>query len=263
MVYSVWLPKSDFFQRFLTTVVAVPAVVYIVLQKPIYIQMLMLCIAFGVFREWSRLALAKSNYAMNYLCLGLLALMFVPNFFTPALICVTLSCVCFYLLQRTQINNALIVMAGYLYLTLSLAILIHIFPFIHGSYFVLLILVMIWLVDIGAFLVGKTLGGPKLAPSISPNKTWSGFFGGIIISSIGTWILYNALNLEGLPYFWAFVAIALPLAQAGDLIESWCKRYFNVKDSGSFLPGHGGLLDRLDSIFAVSFAIVLWWYLCK
>lgn len=263
MVYSVWLPKSDFFQRFLTTVVAVPAVVYIVLQKPIYLQLLMLCIAFGVFREWSRLALAKANHVMNYLCLALLALMFVPNFFTPALFVVGLSCLCFYLLQRTKINNAFIVMAGYLYLASSLAILIHIFPFIHGSSFVLLILVMVWLVDIGAFLVGKAVGGPKLAPSISPNKTWSGFFGGIIISSVGTWILYNALNLENLPYFWVFVFIALLLAQLGDLLESWCKRYFKVKDSGSFLPGHGGLLDRLDSIFAVSFAIVFWWCLCK
>ena len=263
MVYSVWLPKSDFFQRLLTTVVAVPAVVYIVLQKPIYLQMLMLCIAFGVFREWSRLAFTKASHVMNYVCLALLSLMFVPNFFTTALFCVALSCLCFYLLQRKQIKNAFIVMTGYLYLTLSLAILIHIFPFIYGSSFVLLILVMIWLVDIGAFLVGKTLGGPKLAPSISPNKTWSGFFGGIMISSIGTWVLYHFLNLESLPYFGAFVLIALPLAQVGDLLESWCKRYFNVKDSGSFLPGHGGLLDRLDSIFAVSFAIVFWWYLCK
>lgn len=262
MAYSVWLPKKDLIQRAFTTVVAVPAVIFLILQKPIFLQIVTVGLAFGVLREWSRLVLNNTNHFMNYLCLGFLLLMFIPSLEKLSLVATTASCLGFYLFQKNQ-NNRVISSFGYLYLTTSLAILLHLLPFVGGPYFILIVLTMVWLVDIGAFLVGKSLGGPKLAPVISPNKTWSGFIGGIIISAIGTWLLCNALDMGHLNKFWLFVIVALPLAQGGDLIESWCKRKFKVKDSGNFLPGHGGLLDRLDSILAVSFAVAVWWYLCK
>ena len=262
MAYSVWLPKKDLIQRAFTTVVAVPAVIFLILQKPIFLQILTLALAFGVLREWSRLALNSTNHFMNYLCLGFLLIMFIPGLEKLFLVAIVASCIGFYLLQKNQ-NNKLIASFGYLYLTTSLAILLHLLPFVGGPYFILIVLTMVWLVDIGAFLVGKSLGGPKLAPVISPNKTWSGFIGGIVISAIGTWLLCHALDMDHLNKFWLFVIVALPLAQGGDLLESWCKRKFKVKDSGNFLPGHGGLLDRLDSILAVSFAVAVWWYLCK
>lgn len=262
MVYSVWLPKNALLQRALTTVVAIPAVVFLVLQKPIFFQLITIGLAFGVLREWSRLVLNNTKHFMNHLCLGLLLLMFIPGLEELLLAGIFISCLCFYGLQKNN-EHKLIASIGYLYLTLSLAILLHLFPFVGGAHFILITLAMIWLVDIGAFLVGKSLGGPKLAPVISPNKTWSGFVGGIVISAIGTWLLCNALDMNHLNNFWMFVMVALPLAQGGDLLESYCKRKFKVKDSGNFFPGHGGLLDRLDSIFAVSFAIAVWWYLCQ
>jgi phosphatidate cytidylyltransferase len=262
MAYSVWLPKNDLLQRIFTTVFAIPAVVYLVLQKPIFFQIVTVIFAFGVFREWSRLVLNYTYHLMNYVCLALLLLMFIPKLQTLSVLAIFASCLVFYYLQKNN-HNRLIAASGYLYLTTSLAILLHIFPLVDEPHFVLVVLAMIWLVDIGAFIVGKSLGGPKLAPIISPNKTWSGFIGGIIISGIGTWLLCNALDMKILNGFWLFVLMALPLAQGGDLLESWCKRRFKVKDSGNFFPGHGGLLDRLDSILAVSFAVAVWWYLCK
>ncbi len=107
-----------------------------------------------------------------------------------------------------------------------------------------------WSVDIGAYFAGRTFGGPRLAPSISPNKTWSGLAGGIVAAT-----LFGALwaRTTGLPgsLLWLAPPFALA-AQAGDLFESGLKRRAGVKDSGTWLPGHGGALDRLDGLVVVA-----------
>ena len=111
--------------------------------------------------------------------------------------------------------------------------------------------------DIAAFFVGKTVGGAKLAPSISPNKTWSGSIGGfcitLAISGLFLWHIDSAIPLSVM----VFIGFLIIVAQLGDLLESWVKRQYGVKDSGSIIPGHGGLLDRLDSLIAVSIIMLL------
>ena len=115
--------------------------------------------------------------------------------------------------------------------------------------------VVTWATDILAYFTGRALGGPKLAPRISPNKTWSGLIGGIVGAA-----LFGALmawRFEMGPLFlWAGGPMAA-VAQAGDLYESGVKRRAGVKDSGALLPGHGGVLDRLDGLLAVSLAVTL------
>ena len=104
----------------------------------------------------------------------------------------------------------------------------------------------VWATDGFAMLVGKPVGGPRLAASVSPQKTWAGLFGGIGGSLLVTWAFLCAL--PGLPDILWFYAVIFPLlAQAGDLLESRLKRAFRVKDSGRIIPGHGGVLDRMDS----------------
>jgi phosphatidate cytidylyltransferase len=113
--------------------------------------------------------------------------------------------------------------------------------------------------DVGAYFYGRTIGGPKIAPAISPSKTWAGLLGGMVgasavcllasrwlgpVSDLGTAQLAAAVPLG--------MAIAV-VAQAGDFFESWMKRRAGVKDSGKLLPGHGGLFDRLDGLLAVMF----------
>ena len=125
----------------------------------------------------------------------------------------------------------------------------------QGMWWTLMLFAATWAADIGAFAVGSTLGGPKLWPRFSPNKTWSGFIGGLAAA------LAAGLLMAALPYFqlnpWAAALIGLTVGlatMAGDLWESALKRRFGVKDSGDLIPGHGGLLDRVDGLM---FAVVV------
>jgi phosphatidate cytidylyltransferase len=112
------------------------------------------------------------------------------------------------------------------------------------------VFVIVWSTDIGAFFAGRAIGGPKLAPSISPNKTVAGLVGGMISAALlgGAWVM--AAKLQPI-FFWLAAPFAV-IAQMGDLFESGLKRKASVKDSGSWLPGHGGLLDRLDGLVPVA-----------
>jgi phosphatidate cytidylyltransferase len=116
---------------------------------------------------------------------------------------------------------------------------------------------VVWLTDIGAYFVGRTLGGPKLWPRISPKKTWSGFLGGVAIGTLGAVLVANLVSgLAGRPWYGglglpALSLVAAVLSQGGDLLESAMKRRFDVKDSSHLIPGHGGVMDRLDSFWAV------------
>jgi phosphatidate cytidylyltransferase len=116
---------------------------------------------------------------------------------------------------------------------------------------------VVWSSDIGAYAFGRLIGGPKLAPALSPNKTWAGAVGGLVCAMLTGGFIAAAVTSESaavLVAISAFVAIA---AQVGDLFESFAKRCFNVKDSGALIPGHGGLLDRLDSLLAAALALAV------
>lgn len=135
--------------------------------------------------------------------------------------------------------------------------------------FILLVFAITMLSDTFAYLVGRTLKGPKLAPSISPNKTISGSIGGLIGGIAGSMIVYALvyninswqaiLSMYNLTW-WHFLIIGLigsMVSQIGDLVESKIKRNANIKDSGNILPGHGGMLDRIDAmIFCVTFLYI-------
>lgn len=110
--------------------------------------------------------------------------------------------------------------------------------------------IVTWATDIGAYFAGRSFGKRKLAPTISPNKTVEGLYGGIASSTVlgGAWVLANGLTMPLL----ALAPVLAVAAQAGDLFESGMKRRAGVKDSGAWLPGHGGALDRLDGLVPVA-----------
>ena len=122
----------------------------------------------------------------------------------------------------------------------------------------LFVLSVIWASDIGAYMAGRLAGGPKLAPSISPGKTWSGAVGGLISAVLAAQAVAACFSPGFSPSHVAGLALGLSVvSQAGDLLESALKRHFGVKDSGHVIPGHGGLLDRLDALLTVAPAAAL------
>lgn len=137
--------------------------------------------------------------------------------------------------------------------------------------FVVALLTLVWANDVGAYLVGSVIGKHKMAPKTSPKKSWEGFAGGLVVA-VGVamlWHAYFSSNLGGMMFIdesttaqilWAGLGLVTALGAVwGDLIESKIKRIAGVKDSGKFLPGHGGMLDRFDALFLA--APIFWFYL--
>ena len=182
------------------------------------------------------------------------------------------------------------VVAGLLYTTIAAWVLIYLRAPYEGIFQVGLILAAVIGVDVGAYVAGRSIGGPKIAPTISPSKTWAGLFGGVLGASLvlitASWswrsglcdayfrtydqhLSYGKFGFDGpcsllnpplsylLPVGVMIGALIAIIAQAGDFFESWMKRRAGVKDSGRLIPGHGGLFDRVDGLLAVLFVIGL------
>ena len=160
--------------------------------------------------------------------------------------------------EKGPAGQAMWLLSGLVYVGLAALALIQ--SRSEGVVALLGLILLVMAVDIGAYAFGRTIGGPKIAPSISPSKTWAGLGGGIVgaflIIGIGS-IRFGGVeptyfNLSLLAGGAALLAV---FAQTGDFFESWMKRRAGVKDSGSFIPGHGGIFDRVDGHLAV-FALV-------
>ncbi len=127
----------------------------------------------------------------------------------------------------------------------------------YGVAAIVLVMLMVWAADTLAYFAGRIIGGPKLAPRISPKKTWAGMCGAMVGSAVAALGVGMALGVPGL---WLLLIVAALLAvveQGGDLFKSAMKRHYGVKDSGRLIPGHGGVIDRVDGLVAVATAAAL------
>ena len=256
-------------QRVLTAAVLAPLVILIILFAPTGIFALIAAAAFlAALWEWSRLSGLKSG-AWQIVYLGVAAALFVvfwllrDTVLTPVLLVLGVAwwlVACAWLRHfafgaaPTSENRALKLLAGAFVVFPAWVAMVSIderAP--HGHGLTLLALVIVWAADIGAYFSGRTFGKRKLAPQISPGKTWAGAYGalvaGVLVTTLGGWWLLDVrgLQLVGLGIL-ALVTVSASIV--GDLIESLMKRHAQVKDSGTMVPGHGGLMDRLDSVFA-------------
>ncbi len=163
------------------------------------------------------------------------------------------------LVQRFAVSSfeiAIWILCGFLYISIATWALVEMRA---GPMLALLVAGSVVTTDVGAYFAGRAIGGPKIAPRISPSKTWAGLAGGIFLTALFLTSFAWWLS-EGDEIFYIEVVIGIAvaavvvavLAQAGDFFESWMKRKAGVKDSGSLIPGHGGLFDRADGLLAVA-----------
>lgn len=147
---------------------------------------------------------------------------------------------------------------GVPYISVGIGSLIWLFGTV-GFVTTLWFLIMVWCVDIGGYVVGCNLKGPKLAPKISPNKTWSGLIGGVVFSVAASVVFSHLFSLHANALFYAvFGGVIAVIAQIGDLVESYIKRSIGIKDSSNLIPGHGGVFDRVDGLIFTAPLVALW-----
>jgi phosphatidate cytidylyltransferase len=116
---------------------------------------------------------------------------------------------------------------------------------------------VVWATDTGAYAFGRAIGGPRLAPAISPKKTWAGLIGGMVSAAAAGAAVIAFAGSDAMAGFAVAAGLIGGVSQSGDLFESWVKRRFGVKDSSNLIPGHGGLLDRVDGLLAAALALAL------
>ena len=161
-------------------------------------------------------------------------------------------------LNPAPLREACWTLGGIIYIAPAAAMLMLMRDGERGFADVLTLIALVAAIDIGAYFTGRALGGPKIAPAISPSKTWAGLLGGIM--GAAAVLILSARLSDAAPAWWQVLGLAVlaaVVAQSGDFFESWMKRRAGVKDSGKLIPGHGGLFDRVDGLLAVSFLAAL------
>jgi phosphatidate cytidylyltransferase len=171
-----------------------------------------------------------------------------------------------FLKSNSPLRNASLNAMGVLYISFPLSMAVF-FPYAHenGPWFpdrcglILGIVLLVWANDTMAYFTGSLFGKHKMFPSVSPKKSWEGFFGGFIFAMVTGWVLSNFFHQFGTAGWIAAGAIVSIFGTLGDLVESMIKRSVGVKDSGSLMPGHGGFLDRFDAfIFCIPFVFMFY-----
>jgi phosphatidate cytidylyltransferase len=245
--------------RIASAVVLVPAVVAAVMVDANWPYLVLISIGVAVLAiEWGGMSAPRAPLRIAAaVTAAVLVAVFLTHLGHPvwswiAMVAGSLACA---LVARGVAERPADAAFGVIYLAPAAICLAWLRSTHQGPWWTLMLLLVTWAADIGAFAVGSTFKGPKLWPRFSPNKTWSGFVGGLAAAmAVGT--LMTALSAFQLN-LWAAALIGLVVGlatMAGDLWESALKRRFGVKDSGDLIPGHGGLLDRVDGLM---FAVVV------
>ncbi|MGI5824889.1 MAG: phosphatidate cytidylyltransferase [Bacillota bacterium] len=169
-----------------------------------------------------------------------------------ALLISVFALIVWVLMKEVEFGSLAYGVAGMVLIAWPLSALLGIWHIDQSWKLVLMTFIIPWLTDTGAYFVGSAIGKHKMAPDISPNKSWEGAVGGLIIGVLAV-LLYNALILHYPMWLILVIGVVCSFAgQLGDLMESWLKRWVGVKDSGNTIPGHGGILDRFDSMLLVA-----------
>ncbi len=135
----------------------------------------------------------------------------------------------------------------------------------YGAKLVLYVCLLVWAADTGAYFVGKLLGKHKMAPKVSPNKTLEGLAGGLVLALLVGWLAADLLSIQfaSVSVMFFITLVTVVISVLGDLVESMFKRVSNIKDSSNIIPGHGGILDRIDSLMAAFPVFAFLYFICQ
>ena len=242
--------KGTLGKRLLVALVLIPFALFVVWAGGWWLAAACVGAAIILGAEWSIMgsmrgpyfiAIAAAAPLIAYMTMGL----------RPALVALWIGAIALAIIQQRQRDKPLDALLGVLYTgSLPLGLLVLREGEWNGLAASLMLMGMVWASDSGAYFAGRFFRGPLLSPKYSPNKTWSGAIGGVIATSLCGLIAANIVEVSVFRWM-IFAALLSVVCQYGDMVESRVKREFNTKDASKLLPGHGGLMDRVDGLGAV------------
>lgn len=257
--------SANFATRTATAVVLGPLFLAMVIWGGPLFAVLIAVLAVICIREWVRLVVADPTVLaaptlqrgalwLSYAAIGAIVAVEILIGEGWALTLVVATCLGVWLiLMAWKVAHATTLSLGIAYVGLGAMAVIWLHGQVDkGPLLVVWLMTVVWGADIGGYVVGKLVGGARLAPAISPNKTWAGVVGGIVLATTAGGLVGWAMGADRLALALALAAGLAVGSQLGDLFESFTKRRFGAKDSGDLIPGHGGLLDRVDGVLAAA-----------
>ena len=254
--------NMDWITRPLFGIVLAGVAIGALFSRPEFFASLVVGITILSAYEWHRMVAAGHPYRIETAVTSVtsaiaVAILLILRQAWPALLVLALGAAAAIFVARSRRENPLWQTLGVIYLGLPALALVSLRTFPNrGALVIVGLFLIVWATDTGALIFGNLIGGPRMAPRLSPSKTWAGTIGGSVTAALVfgcyVWLLGGALWVASL--FALFFSL---VAHAGDLFESFVKRQFGIKDSGTLIPGHGGVLDRMDSTIFASVALAL------
>lgn len=267
---------SNFKLRLLSSIILLPVIIWVTIGGGFFYLIMILVVAYLACNEWAYIC-GKWSLSIDgmglitFVCLSLTA--FYMNSVWLGFLFIFIGIYIAYFLAKyrakheqrlhlepSYLNRPLFYAIGMGYLGLGFGGFAYMRNVDPSNISMLWIFGVVVCSDVSAYVFGSLIGGKKLAPRISPNKTWSGFILAIIVTFVVSYIASSLLNIKNVLDLSIFGAVMVVVAHVGDLLQSAAKRYLQIKDSGNIIPGHGGILDRIDALLLVSivsFFIVL------
>ena len=248
---------NSLLKRILTALILVPVTIFCLWAGYPFIQLFALVTGALLAWEWARMvpSVRGAFYAVSYT--AVMASAVALGSWTGYWIMLAGGTLLVWFKARGEAHRNLLVL-GVPYISVGIGSLIWLYE-LAGLSLTLWYVLVVWAVDVGGYVFGCSIKGPKLAPSVSPNKTWSGLLGGMFLSfAVSSAYLWGlSVPDNSIILFGAWAAAVAVVAQIGDLVESAIKRRLNLKDSSDLIPGHGGVFDRVDGlIFAAPFVFL-------
>ncbi|MCW9032643.1 MAG: phosphatidate cytidylyltransferase [Rhodospirillales bacterium] len=251
------MKKNGLTARFISAIVLAPPVIAALYVGFPYFDILALIISFLMAWEWSRMVgdgkFGAPGIVLSIFVVASLGAFYGISHLAGLAVAVVGGGVVYGLLFKQLGKRAFWFGIGNLYIALPILALIFIRqdPKL-GLELIFWLVFVVWATDVGAYAFGRTIGGPKVMPSVSPKKTWAGLIGGMICAALIGYAASYYLPVGNLILFVTISGFLAVIAQVGDFFESGVKRKFGVKDSSNLIPGHGGILDRVDGLLPVA-----------